>query len=146
MVLRRRTKKLTKAMVRRMTGTTILTCRECNEEEVEVPADTKSVVCAYCVQKWIAPPANYNASKEKSDKPRGWHFKTYYEHNGVVYAKGVEVTDADEIAKLRKEHGPKPKKTTKATKPVKAVKTVKAKVVAKTKNKKRGKTYARTSR
>jgi len=125
MALKRRIKKLTKAMVRRMTGTIILECRECGEEEVEVPSDTKSVVCPYCVQKWIAPPANYD-KREKSDKPRGWHFKSYFEHDGKVYSKGEEVTDVNEIKRLKKEH----KKESPVTKTAK----------------KRGRKNARTSR
>lgn len=155
-MLKRRTKKLTKSMVRKITGTTYMTCKECNEEEVTVPGDTKAVTCAYCVQKMIAPPPNHRKA-EKSDKPRGWHFKAYFEHEGVVYSKGKVVSDKKEITKLKKTISaePAPKKTVakKATKvkSASAVKkpTVKAKKVAKKATKtssKRGIKNARTAK
>lgn len=138
-MLKRRTKKLTKSMVRKITGTTYMTCKECNEEEVTVPGDTKAVTCAYCVQKMIAPPPNHRKA-EKSDKPRGWHFKAYFEHEGIVYSKGKVVSDKKEIIKLKKSTSAEsaPKKTTpkKASKvksaPVAKKPTVKVKKVAKT--------------
>lgn len=149
MALKRRIKKLTKSMVTKMTGTTFLACKECGDIDVMVPADTKSVVCADCVQKWISPPPNYK--KEKSDKPRGWHFMMYFEHDGVVYSKGVEVTDADEIRALKKAHGSSKKKTVvKASKPKtskkKTSKVAKVKKVPKKTVSKRGTKNARTSR
>lgn len=98
-MLKRRTKKLSKSEVRKLTGVTSLTCSECNLIEVDVPTDIGRVTCARCVQKMIAPPSNMK--KEKSDKPRGWHFKIYFEHNGLVYSKGELVTDTKEIAKLK---------------------------------------------
>lgn len=100
MALTRRIKKLTKSAVQKINGRHTLTCKECNLETVEVSESVVAVTCAYCVQKMIAPPAGY--VKEKSDKPRGWHFKMFFEHDGVVYSKGEVVTDAKEIAKLRK--------------------------------------------
>lgn len=119
-----------------------LTCKECDEVEVEVGPDIKNVTCAYCVQRVIGPPPNYE-KKEKSDKPRGWHFKAYYEHNGVVYSKGIEITDPAEISRLKKEAGvtklPESKK-----KKIKKVKSVKTSVKVKTK--KRGKKNARATR
>jgi len=113
-MLKRRIKKLSKSMVSKITGRHVLVCRECNNEELEVGGDIASVVCSYCVQKWIAAPVNYT-KKEKSDKPRGWHFKAFFEHNGIAYTKGEEVTDANEIAQLRKLHG-KSTNTKKVTK------------------------------
>lgn len=98
-MLNRRIKKLSKSMAAKITGRQHLICSECNNEEVEVPADVSKVTCAYCVQKMIAPPEEV---REKSDKPRGWHFKMYFEHNGVVYSKGKEVTDVTEITRLKK--------------------------------------------
>lgn len=115
-MLKRRTKKLSNSMVRRLTTTQILVCSTCGEEEVQVSSDTKSVICAYCVQRLVAPPDNY-IKKEKSDKPRGWHFMAYYEHDGKVYSKGEEVTDSELIASLKKKHGNAKKPTSK--KPVK---------------------------
>lgn len=103
MALTRRTKKLSKTMALKISGRHILTCSECNLEEVEVPADVGRVTCCYCVQKMIAPPANYKSKEAlESKKPRGWHLKQYYEQDGVVYSKGEVVTDVKEIAKLRK--------------------------------------------
>lgn len=114
-------------MVRRLTTTQILVCSACGEEEVQVSSDTKSVICAYCVQKLVAPPDNY-IKKEKSDKPRGWHFKPFFEHNGEVFSKGELVTDAKQIAELKKRYG---KSTPKVKKPT---------------AKRRGKSNARASR
>jgi ribosomal protein S27E len=105
MALTRRIKKLSKSMVTKISGRLILICHECNNEEVEVPADTAKVTCARCVQKMIAPPAY--TTTEKSDKPRGWQLKRYFEHNGVVYSRGQVVTDAILIEELKA--GPPPK-------------------------------------
>ena len=113
MALTRRIKKLTKADVKKVNGRHTLVCKECNLETVEVSESVVAVTCAYCVQKMIAAPAGY--VKEKSDKPRGWHFKTFFEHEGVVYSKGEIVTDAKEIAKLRKSGGVKKKVEVKPT-------------------------------
>jgi len=119
-----------------------LLCKECNEVEVEVSPDTKNVTCAYCVQYMISPPPNYE-KKEKSDKPRGWHFKAYYEHNGIVYSKGIEITDSAEILRLKKEAGVTKSPVVKKKK-TKKVKSVKPSVKVKTK--KRGKKNARVTR
>jgi hypothetical protein len=35
-------------------------------------------------------------------RPRGWHFKKYFEFEGKVYSHGKEVTEAKEIKKLKK--------------------------------------------
>jgi hypothetical protein len=105
-MLTRRIKKLTKSMAIKVTGRQYLLCTECGEEEVEVPADIGKVTCAQCVQKMIAPPESVQ-SREKSDKPRGWHFKAYFEHDGVVYSRGKVVTDPAEI-KLLKNAPPSP--------------------------------------
>lgn len=126
-MLKRRTKKLSNSMVRRLTTSKILVCKECDEEEVQVSSDVKAVTCAYCVQKLVAPPDNY-IKKEKSDKPRGWHFKPFFEHNGEVFSKGELVTDAKQIAELKKRYG---KSTPKVKKPA---------------AKRRGKSNARASR
>lgn len=127
MALTRRTKKLTKSMFKKATGTHFLTCKVCGEEELEVNTDVVAVTCGMCVQLMLPPPENY-IKKEKSDKPKGWHFMSYFEHNGVVYSRGVEVTDKNEIARLKKE--------------VKVTKVAKKKKTAT----KRGRTHAKTSR
>jgi ribosomal protein S27E len=103
MALKRRIKKLTKSEIRKVGGRHYLMCGECGNEEVEVPSDIGRVTCATCVQKMVAPPVGYKKT-EKSDKPRGWHFKQYFEHNGVVYSKGVEVTDQTQIKVFKKAH------------------------------------------
>lgn len=111
MALTRRTKKLTKSMFKKATGTHMLVCKVCGEEELEVNTDVVAVTCGMCIQLMLPPPDNY-IKKEKSDKPRGWHFKSYFEQNGVVYSKGIEITDTDEIARLKKEAGVTTKKVT----------------------------------
>lgn len=98
-MLKRRTKKLSKSEVRKLTGVISVVCSECNLVEVDVPADVGRVTCALCVQKMISPPPS--VKKEKSDKPRGWHLKMYFEHGGLVYSKGELVTDAKQIVKLK---------------------------------------------
>lgn len=129
-MLKRKIKKLTKSLLRRVTGKKLLVCCICGEEEVEVSADTARVTCGRCVHTLVEPPPNLHP-KEKSDKPKGWHFKSYFEHNGKVFTKGVEVTDEKEIARLRKEHKVPTKKKVVAKK-----KTVKKKTTTK---KKKGK-------
>lgn len=146
MALVRRNKKLSKTEARKITGRRYLICSECGNEEVEVPSDIGRVTCAVCVQKMIAPPSNYK--KEKSDKPRGWHFKEYFEHEGIVYSRGREVTDPEEIKSLKK-GSTKEKvkvKTVKTVKTVKAKKVVKVKKTAKPKKVTRGRKNARTTK
>lgn len=127
MALKRRIKKLTKSEVRKVSGRQYLICSECGEEEIQVPSDVGRVTCAYCVQKMIAPPAGYKKQSTGSPKPRGWHFKEYFEHEGVVYSKGTEVTDPDQIAELKKS-SKKSKTVTKKVTPKKLKKVSKAKV------------------
>lgn len=79
-------------------GRKYIICSECSLEELEVPSNVSKVMCSSCVQKIIAPPDDI---KQKSDKPRGWHFKTYFEHNGEIYSKGKLVTDPSEINALK---------------------------------------------
>ena len=100
-MLKRRIKKASKATVSKVSGRHYLVCTECNIEEVLVGTDIGAAVCGRCVQKMVAPPA-YKEKVVKSDKPRGWHFKVYFEHGGVVYSKGEVVTDKKEIARLKK--------------------------------------------
>lgn len=118
MALTRRIKKLNSSMAAKISGRLILTCKECNKISVEVPADIAYVTCAYCVQKMVAPPDNYVKKVDPADKkPKGWHFKMYFEHNGVVYSKGKVVTDAKQIAALKNmDKTPTPKKVVKAKK------------------------------
>jgi len=37
-------------------------------------------------------------------RPRGWHFRRYFEHEGKVYSRGKEITDSKLIKKLKKEN------------------------------------------
>jgi len=139
MALKRRIKKLTKSEIRKVGGRQYLICSECGNEDVEVPSDISRVTCATCVQKMIAPPVGYKKDPSTATpRPRGWHFKEYFEHEGVVYSKGKEVTDPEQIAQL--------KKASKKTKTiVKETKVVKPKKVSKTKVK-RGRKSARTAK
>lgn len=100
-MLKRRTKKASRTEVMKTTGRQYLLCKECNNEEVLVSTDIGAVTCGYCVQRMSAPPENRQGAG-KSDKPRGWHLKAYFEQAGVVYSKGVVVTDKKQIAKLKK--------------------------------------------
>jgi ribosomal protein S27E len=104
MALKRRIKKLSKSEVRKISGRHYLICGECGNEEVEVPSDVARVTCAHCVQKMVAPPTGYKKESTGTPKPRGWHFKMYFEQDGIVYSKGVEVTDPAEIKRLKKEN------------------------------------------
>lgn len=130
---RRKIKKVTKSQFKQLRGNKWLVCKECEEEEVAVAMDTSAVTCAVCVQKTLAPPP---ATKKvvKSGMPRGWHFKVYFEKDGVVYSKGKVIKDAKKIASLKKAHPPA--KSTK--KPAKAV--------GKTTAKKRGRKNASTTK
>lgn len=144
MALKRRIKKLTKSEIRKIGGRQYLICSECGEEEVEVPSDIGRVTCAYCVQKMIAPPAGYRKeSTSETPKPRGWHFKEYFEHEGKIYSKGKEITDPEEIATLKKATK-KTKTVVKETKITKPKKVSKSKVTKTTV--KRGRKNARTAK
>lgn len=116
-MLKRKIKKLTKAQAQRIKGTKFLVCKVCEEEEILVGIDTAAVTCGRCVQKLVAPPATKKIVR--TGKPRGWHFKVYFEQDGVVYSKGKEIKDAKKIATLRKAHP-----TVKATKKPKKGSTV----------------------
>jgi hypothetical protein len=132
-MLKRRIKKMSKGQLVKHNGRHTLTCKECNLITNEVSTEISAFTCWYCVQKMIAPPANYKKAV-KSDKPRGWHFKMYFEQDGVVYSKGEVVTDPKEIANLRKSaKASTPKKTVakKATKTKAAAKVVTPKVTRK---------------
>jgi hypothetical protein len=131
-MLKRKIKKLTKALFRKVTGRKLLECCMC-ADELEVSADTSRVTCSRCVQQLVEPPANLYP-KEKSDKPKGWHLKAYFEHNGKVYVRGVEITDAEQLVELKKLYV-KPKKSPAKKKTI-TKKTAKKKLVVK---KKKGK-------
>lgn len=144
MALKRRIKKLSKSEVRKISGRHYLICGECGNEEVEVPSDVARVTCATCVQKMVAPPAGYKKETTGTPKPRGWHFKIYFEQDGIVYSKGVEVTDPAEIKRLKKESLAEPTTQKSVTKKVGR----KPKVTKKTPKKTsvRGKKSARSSK
>lgn len=93
-------KKQSKSVVAKITGKHEILCTDCSTP-CEVQGDICAIVCADCVQKMIMPPPTVKKAAPGEAKPRGWHFKAYFEHNGVVYSKGVVVTDAKEIAKLK---------------------------------------------
>lgn len=116
---RERTKApLTRGEIARATSSKYLSCKECGYNEVLVREDIKSVVCADCAQRMAAPPDNYvKPGPPSKPKPRGWHLKAYFEMDGVVYSRGQEVTDSEEIKRLRKLHGKELKPPKKPKKP-----------------------------
>lgn len=125
---KRKIKTLSKSQADAVRGMHYIGCDKCGGD-VLVGKDVGVVICDWCVQLMVPPP-QITTVKPKSDKPRGWHFKKYFEHDGIVYSLGEEVTDKTLIAQLKKEQ-----------------KDVK-KVVRKTKTKAstRGRKHARTSK
>jgi hypothetical protein len=100
--LTRRTKRTQQKSIQ-TTGTHYLVCKVCGIEELEASLDISAITCGRCVMKMVAPPVA-PAGTVKSDKPRGWHFKAYFEHEGKVYSRGEEITDRATIRALKKEH------------------------------------------
>jgi hypothetical protein len=101
MIGSRKVKKTTSLAPKKYNTSFFLECKECSRE-IEVRGDIKAVICDWCVQNML-PREKVESRQEKSDKPRGWHFKKFFEHNGVCYSHGEEITDKNEIARLRKE-------------------------------------------
>ena len=100
-MLKRRIKKASRTEVMKTSGRHYVLCKECSSEEVLVSIEIGAVTCGRCVQKLVSPP-EYKQKVVKSDKPRGWHFKMYFEHDGIAYSKGEVITDKKEIARLKK--------------------------------------------
>jgi len=143
MLKRKRNKKITakeKAALMSKGGTKFLICKECGITEIKTNSDTTAVTCGYCVAKMMGMPETPK-HLQRSGKPAGWHFKNYFEHEGKVYVKGVEITDPEEISELKLQH-----------KSTKSKKTETKKVSKKTTSKKsvkpsaRGKKRANTTR
>lgn len=101
-MLRRRIKKQKKSEIQKITGKHVVDCKECQVEFL-VSGDVAAITCADCVQKMIAPPTMPKKKVSGEGKPRGWHFKVYFEYKGIVYSKGVQITDVKEISRLKKE-------------------------------------------
>lgn len=146
MLKRQRAKKATAKQKARIgkDGSKFLNCKVCEVIEVKTSYDTVAVTCRYCVAKSVAAPDGPKYL-ERSGKPRGWHFKKYFEHEGNVYVKGIQITDPDEIAELRVANNPKAKrkkKAAEANKPTPKKKDIKSNQPAK----KRGRPRANTSR
>ena len=80
----------------------------------------------------IAPPPMKRKIPAGEKKPRGWHFKVYFEQNGIVYSRGEVVTDKAVIAELKKSASTKPVKATKKTVAKKSVAKKVTKTVKKT--------------
>jgi hypothetical protein len=76
------------------TGLALLACVTACGREVEVPADTRAVTCAYCTQAMVNPPEGYGEVKvDRTGWPRGWHRKKVFDGpDGVTYNKGVPLT------------------------------------------------------
>lgn len=78
-------------------------CRECHIGGVRTYESVISVICSRCMQENAAPPEL--PGYVPTGRPRGWHFRKFFEHEGKVYSRGKEVQDLDLIEALRKEHG-----------------------------------------
>jgi len=87
--------------------TKTLVCRRCKSDRKKVGGEVISWMCARCVQQLVAPPEE---PVKSSGRPRGWHFKKFFEFEGKVYSKGEEVTDIKKIKLLRKEFSTKSNK------------------------------------
>jgi hypothetical protein len=94
-MLKKKVTKYTGGKLKAMERKTLI-CRECNITSVTVSNDIGAVVCAYCVQRQVAPPENIKPKPEGEKFPRGWHFKQRYVHtDGRVFCKGVETGETD---------------------------------------------------
>jgi hypothetical protein len=94
-MLKKKVTKYTGGKLKTMERKTLI-CRECNITSVTVSNDIGAVVCAYCVQRQVAPPENIKPKPEGEKFPRGWHFKQRYVHtDGRVFCKGVETGETD---------------------------------------------------
>jgi len=91
---------MTSSQAQKALGRKELMCWKCKRDYIIVSEDVSRVMCELCVQRLCEPPVE-RLTKVKSDKPRGWALKKHFEHNGVVYAKGVAVTDKASIKALR---------------------------------------------
>lgn len=98
---KRGTRSLTQSQANKVRGQQYLGCDKCGDD-VLVGQDVGRVICDWCVQGMVPAPV-LPVAKPKSEKPRGWHFKKYFEHEGVVYSHGEIVTDTKTIAALKKE-------------------------------------------
>jgi hypothetical protein len=145
MLKRKKIKKVTakekKALVAKG-GTKFLICKECEITEVKTNSDTTAVTCGLCVAKMMGMP-DPPKHLQRSGRPAGWHFKNYFEHEGKVYSKGVEITDSDEIKELKLQN--KSSKATKATKKT-TTKKVSKKTTSKKKTSTRGRKRVNTTR
>jgi hypothetical protein len=142
MLKRKKIKKITakekKALVAKG-GTKFLICKECGITEIKTNSDTTAVTCGFCVAKMVGMP-DPPKHLQRSGRPAGWHFKNYFEHEGKVYSKGVEITDSDEIKELKLQN--KSSKTTNKA----PTKKVSKKATSKKKPSTRGRKRANTTR
>jgi len=76
-------------------------CKVCNMRTVRVPESTLRVTCPYCVQERVGMPET--PGYVSTGRPRGWHFKKYFEFEDKVYSRGKEVKDPEKIKKLKKQ-------------------------------------------
>jgi hypothetical protein len=101
MLKRGRIKKLSKKEATRLVaGTQFLTCKVCGITKIRTNNDTTAITCSTCVSQMVAPPEQPQYLNKGSGKPRGWHLKKYFEFEGKVYSKGVEITDEGDIEAL----------------------------------------------
>jgi ribosomal protein S27E len=105
MLKRKRSKKITTKEKARLLkdGNKFLTCKKCGIIEVKTNHDTLAVTCALCVAIMSGMP-DKPKHLQRSGKPKGWHFKSYFKHDGKVYSRGEEVSDPTEIKELERQH------------------------------------------
>jgi hypothetical protein len=97
---RRRSGKSADNLLKLNRTTALITCKTCQKHQVRTNSDVAWVICKFCVQEMVGMPAEA-LPRVKSDRPRGWQRRRYYEYNGVVYSRGKEVSDETLIEALR---------------------------------------------
>jgi rubrerythrin len=103
MLKRKRNKKISEKEKARLSsngGSKYLLCKKCGITEVRTNNDTFAVTCGICVAMMMGMP-ELPKQFQKSGKPKGWHFKNYFEHEGKIYSRGVEITDPQKISELK---------------------------------------------
>jgi hypothetical protein len=105
----KRKRNVTAESLRKYSRTTaLITCKKCQKHQVRTNSDVAWVICKFCVQEMVGMPEEAY-SRVKTGRPRGWHFKKFFEHDGVVYSYGKEVLDDADIEALRNDVVPEVK-------------------------------------
>ena len=79
-------------------------CSVCKRKKIKTYESVKSVTCSRCLMVEIGLPETPEYLLRGQGKPRGWHFRRFFEYEGKVYSFGTEVLEKREIDRLRKEH------------------------------------------